>query len=87
MSKLAFGPVAPVRHVDGDRDGLRFTQALWYAWGAADFGAELPSDAMNFARDYATVGRSFDDERQSWMPSMQSAFRNWLNGHSVDFQI
>ncbi len=85
--QLAFGPVTPVRIGDGGRDGQRFTQALWYAWGAADFGAELPSDAMNFARDYATVGRMFDAERQVFMPSMQSAFRNWLNGYGIDFQI
>lgn len=85
MRTLPFGPVAPVRIDTANAgDSIRFTQALWYAWGRMDQGATLPGDAFHFARDYATLYRMFDGERMCAMPSMQRAYENWCAGKVLD---
>jgi hypothetical protein len=65
-------------------DVRSFTQALWYAWGAKDFGASLPGEPFDFARDYATRQRAFRCDREGMMPSMQRAFTTWLAGQPID---
>ncbi len=77
-------PVRPVTLASGGGDSIRFTQALWYAWGAADHGVKLPGDAFAFARDYATVYRMFAGDRMIAMASIQRAFANWLAGQPID---
>ena len=62
---------------------MRYTQALWYAWGRADGGTDLVGDAFTFAAEYLARYRAFENGRTVSMPSMMTAFDAWQEGRPL----
>jgi hypothetical protein len=64
---------------------LRWSQALWYAWGWQDAGQTLPegSGAFAFADAYERRSRDYIEGRTGMMPSMQEAFADWIFGRAL----
>jgi hypothetical protein len=67
----------------GTARDLRWSQALWYAWGWQDAGQPLPDDAFAFAEAYTARYQEYGDGRTGMMPSMQEAFANWIFGRPM----
>jgi hypothetical protein len=68
---------------DGTHD-LRWSQALWYAWGWLDAGQPLPeSGAFGFANAYHLRHHQFEAGETGMMPSMQDAFADWVFGRPM----
>lgn len=63
---------------------LRYSQALWYAWGRGDGGDDLIGSAFDFARLYLDRLRVFEEGRTMHMPSMMDAFERWNEGDTLD---
>lgn len=68
---------------DDERDELRKSQALWYAWGHEDSGTKLAGDAWDFAQQYRERYRAYNAERIGFMESMRSAFEKWQRGERL----
>lgn len=70
------------------RDLITRSQALWYAWGRADQGAELTGSpdedggdpAFGFAEAWADVAAEYDAGSRGAKPSVQAAFAAWQEG-------
>jgi hypothetical protein len=63
---------------------LRYSQALWYAWGRGDGGEPLNGTAFDFASQYARRYARFERGRTVSMPSMMDCFANWQSGRPLD---
>jgi hypothetical protein len=63
---------------------LRWSQALWYAWGWQDAGQPLPeAGAFDFAHAYHLRWHEYESGRTGMMPSMQDAFADWIFGRPM----
>jgi len=62
---------------------LRYSQALWYAWGRGDGGEALNGTAFDFASQYSRRYARFERGRTVFMPSMMGAFEDWQAGRPI----
>lgn len=66
---------------DPKSEGVR-SSALWYAWGALDAGANLPTEPEHFAALYAEHAARW--QTGGLRLSVQSAFSRWLAREPID---
>jgi hypothetical protein len=59
---------------------MRYSQALWYAWGRQDAGQSHPlgDDAFRFAELRLAHYRAHRDEQTHVLHSMQDDFATWV---------
>ena len=59
----------------------RYQPAIWYAWGQQDAGIGTGVDVFAFATAHATHAIRVDEGRETYLPAIQEAWRNYVKAH------